>query len=269
MAAGGGGRQKTMGSPSSRKVAIVPRFRITTPEQVSFHYATAGMASRYLAWLIDESIIWAIDAALVFALAPAGETGIALIILGVFAIDFSYFTFFELRGSGQTPGKRVFGLRVISARGSQLRPIDLLIRNLLRPVDMLPFAMLTGATIAAIDKWGRRLGDLAADTIVIRDYRKALPVALANEKSRVNSFNADAALRNRVLTRVTREERDLIMDMVLRRDQLDPGVREELFSGAAAHFRSRLALPEDFGHLSDEQTVVNVALVLQEARFTI
>ena len=94
-------------------------------------------------------------------------------------------------------------------------------------------------------------------------------MALANEKSRVNSFNADAALRNRVLTRVTREERDLIMDMVLRRDQLDPGVREELFSGAAAHFRSRLALPEDFGHLSDEQTVVNVALVLQEARFTI
>ena len=175
MAAGGGGRQKTMGSPSSRKVAIVPRFRITTPEQVSFHYATAGMASRYLAWLIDESIIWAIDAALVFALAPAGETGIALIILGVFAIDFSYFTFFELRGSGQTPGKRVFGLRVISARGSQLRPIDLLIRNLLRPVDMLPFAMLTGATIAAIDKWGRRLGDLAADTIVIRDYRKRSP----------------------------------------------------------------------------------------------
>ena len=247
----------------------MPKFRITTPEQVAFHYATAGMASRYLAWLVDELIIWSIDAALVIALAQLGELGVALIILGVFVIDFSYFTFFELRWSGQTPGKRLFALRVISARGSQLRPVDLLIRNLLRPVDMLPFAMLTGATVAAIDKWGRRLGDFAADTIVIRDYRKSLPVALANEKSRVNSFNTDAGLRNRVLTRVTREERDLIMDLVLRRDQIEPAVREELFSGAAAHFRSRLALPENLGHLSDEQTVVNVALLIQEAKFTI
>jgi ParB-like chromosome segregation protein Spo0J len=133
---------------------------------------------------------------------------------------------------------------------------------------MLPFAMVVGGVVAIVDRWHRRLGDLMADTLVVRDARQILPQALGSAKARVNSFQTDAALRGRILMRVTRHERDLIMDLALRRDQIDDAIREELFAGAAAHFRNRLALPADVEHLSDEQTVVNLALLIQDSKFT-
>src|SRR5205807_2631491 len=114
---------------------------------------------------------------------------------------------------GQSPGKRLFQIRVISARGNKLHFTDVLIRNLMRPVDLLPFAMVTGGVVAFIDQWHRRLGDMLADTIVIRHVRQQLPQSLANAKTRVNSFQTDAALRSRILMRVTRDERDLILDL--------------------------------------------------------
>ena len=246
----------------------MPRFRITTPEQVAFHYTIAGLVSRCLAWLTDQFLIWAGYVVLILTFSTLGGTlGIAFIILGMFILDFSYFVCFELYWAGQSPGKRLFQIRVISARGSKLRFADVLIRNLLRPVDMLPFAMVLGGTIALIDQWHRRLGDLGADTIIIRDTRRSLPQALAGEKTRVNTFQTNAALRNRILTRITREERDLIMDLALRRDQIEPAIREQLFSQAATHFRARFALPEDLDYLSDEQTVLNLALLIQDAKF--
>ena len=94
-----------------------------------------------------------------------------------------------------------------------------------------------------------------------------MPQALANERNRLNTFHADAGIRTRVLARVTRPERDLVVDLVLRRDQMDPAVRESLFASAATHFRQRFALPADVEHLSDEQTVVNLALLMQETKF--
>ena len=106
----------------------------------------------------------------------------------------------------------------------------------------MPFGMVVGGTVACCDRWHRRLGDLVADTIVIRDVRRALPATLSTEKTRVNSFQSDAALRSRILTRVSRMERDLVMDLALRRDQMDPAIREELFGKAATHFRAR-AMP--------------------------
>ena len=111
-----------------------------------------------------------------FAFMGLGQTfGTLFIILGIFILDFSYFVYFELRWAGQSPGKRRFGIRVISTRGTQLRFTDVLIRNLMRPIDMLPFAMLMGGCTCLIDHWHRRLGDLVADTIIIRDVKKALP----------------------------------------------------------------------------------------------
>jgi uncharacterized RDD family membrane protein YckC len=247
----------------------VNRYRITTPEQVAFHYVIAGPVSRAMAWLCDQIFIIGGYIAIIFIFSMLGNgIGFALIVLGMFILDFAYFVSFELYWAGQSPGKKLFSIRVISAQGGQLRFNDVLIRNLVRPVDLLPIGMVVGGCVAMLDSWRRRLGDLAADTIVIRDAPHVLPQALASEKSRVNTFQADVALRNRILTRITRPQRDLIMDLALRRDQIDPGVREQLFGGAAAHFRKSLALPADLDHLSDEQTVMNLALILQEAKFT-
>ena len=245
------------------------KFRITTPELVSFQYVIAGLATRCLAWLVDQTLILGLYVVVIIAFASlGGGLGIALIILCIFIIDFSYFVLFELYRAGQSPGKKMFKIRVISARGGGLCFTDVLIRNLLRPIDLLPWGMVVGGAVAVADRWSRRLGDIAADTIVIRDIQDALPSALAHEKSRINSFQSDSAIRNRIFTRISRDERDLIMELTLRRDQIEPTIREELFHGAAEHFRSRLNLPSDLTHLSDEQTVINLALLIQEAKFT-
>ena len=151
------------------------RYQITTPEQVSFHYTVAGPFSRCMAWLTDQALIWAGYIAIGFAFAGlGGPVSVALILLGIFLLDFGYFVYFELRWAGQSPGKRWFGIRVISARGTQLRFADVLVRNLMRPIDMLPFAMVLGGTVSLIDRYHRRLGDLVADTIIIQDVTRAL-----------------------------------------------------------------------------------------------
>jgi uncharacterized RDD family membrane protein YckC len=245
------------------------KYQITTPEQVTFHYTVAGPFARCMAWLTDQVIIWIGYIVIVSVFAKlGGSLAIAFIVLGIFILDFSYFTWFELRWTGQTPGKRRFGIRVVSSRGAKLRFADVLTRNLMRPIDLLPFGMALGGTVCFVDRWHRRLGDTLADTIVIRDDIRELPQAIAGEKSRVNTFQIDPAVRTRILTRVSRPERDLILDLAIRRDQIDPTAREELFAQAATHFRATLALPADVDYLSDEQTVVNLAMVIQDAKFT-
>lgn len=225
--------------------------------------------SRAMAWLSDQFLIWLGYALIIWAFAGmGGPLSMALIILGIFLLDFCYFAYFEMRWAGQSPGKRWFGIRVISARGGRLKFADVLIRNLMRPIDLLPFAMVLGGTVCVIDRWHRRLGDLAAETLIIRDATAALPQTIASEKSRVNSFQADAAIRNRILTRIDRAQRDLILDLAIRRDQIEPATREALFAEAASYFRKMLGLGADQEYLSDEQTVINLALVIQSSKFT-
>lgn len=247
----------------------MPTYRLTTPEQVCFRYEIAGLVTRAMAHLADQTLLWLLRIAIAIALLKWGtELGVAIMLLGIFLLDFGYFVFFELYWAGQSPGKRMLKIRVMSSRGGRLTFADVLMRNLLRPLDSLPILMAIGGPVALIDPLRRRLGDLAADTIVVRDVRVALPTAMLEQRTRVNTFASDPAIRNRVLLRVTAQERDLILGLMLRRDELEPASREALFADAARHFRTRFALPEDMDFLSDEQTVVNLGLVIQGAKFT-
>ena len=250
----------------------MPLHRITTPEQVHFHYSVAGLATRGAAWALDQFILAAAFVCILFTAFFSGMAlGLTIVFLARFAIDFGYHTWFELRRGGQTPGKRAMGIRVISSRGGKLRFADVLTRTLFRVVDnpfLIPFVGFVGAVTALIDPLRRRLGDLAADTIVVRDVRVDLPPALLEQQSRVNTFAADAQIRQRIQARATRHERDLMLDLMLRRDHLDPDTREVLFRQAAAHFRHRYNLPGDLDYLSDEQTVLNTALVIQSTSLT-
>lgn len=244
------------------------RYVITTPEQVRFSLPIAGLASRAVAWTVDQLILWALRLVVLLELGNTGEVGVAMVLLLIFGVDFGYYVVFELMQGGRSPGKRWMALRVVSARGGRLTFADVMIRNLLRPVDTLPFAMTLGGLVAWADPLGRRLGDMAAETLVIRDVRGRVPQEGAADPRRANSFAADAALRQRVLARVSREDRDLIYDLAMRRDTLDPGVRERLFADAAALYRRKFALPEEgTAHLSDEQTVLNLAMMLRGATF--
>ena len=252
------------------------RYQLTTPDQVSFHYQVAGLVTRALAVAIDSSIMILIIAGAIWIcvqLAPISPViSIVIIFLAIFFIIVGYFIFFESVMHGQTPGKKIMRLRVMSATGGQLNVVEILIRNLVRPVDtlpafLMPAFMLVGGIAASIDRWHRRLGDMAANTLVIRDFKPHLPQSVVRHQSRHNTFYLDPVLRTRIMENISREERDLIMDLVMRRDELDLTAREELFAGAARCCARRLKLPDKLEHLSDEQMVINVALVLQDGWF--
>ncbi|MDH5678911.1 MAG: RDD family protein [Nitrospinota bacterium] len=242
------------------------RYRITTPEQVVFHYQTAGLVSRAMAWLLDQLFITIFRLVAIYALSEGGNFGYTLILLVFFILDFFYFTIFELYWAGQTPGKRYFGIRVISASGGKLGFNETFMRNLIRILDSLPGVMTLGGIVALLDPYGRRLGDMAADTLVAVDSTRPLPSESVAVAGRVNTFQEDPVIRARILNRATRDERDLIFDLTVRRDELDPEAREELFRRAGAMIRKRYNLPSDIEHLSDEQAVLNVALTLEAAR---
>ena len=243
--------------------------RITTPEQVHFHHETAGLWSRAVAWVVDQLVLLLFRIIAVWAILKGGAGASGFAVAGVlfvfFALEVGYYIGFELWWNGSSPGKRLFKLRVISARGGRLQPTDVIIRNLLRPVDLLPWGNLLGGVVAFFDPLSRRLGDMASETLVIREATRSIPEAIKKHRGRDNSYLADPAIAGRILARVTREERDTVWDLVLRRDGLDVDVREDLFARAAQLLRDRYSLPED-QHLSDEQTVLNVALVIQTAR---
>lgn len=246
--------------------ARAPLLAITTPELVTFHYETAGLASRALGNLTDMAIVFVLKIVALVALSQIWALGLALTLVSWLLLDLGYFTYYEWKWSGQTPGKRMFNIHVATMSGAKLRLEDLLLRNLLRPIDMLPLVMAVGGVAAFLDPYRRRLGDLAAGTVVVRKGRRELPAAVAGGSDRENVFWSDGAIRGRILARVTKEERDLLMELMLRRDQIDPLPRQDLFRRAADYFRKRYGLPLDVEHLSDEQVVLNIALVIRDPK---
>ncbi len=228
-------------------------------------YQLAGLFTRAMAYLIDAMIMAAfmLVVILIGLLAPS-VFGIVIILLAVFATMLGYFIFFESLWSGQTPGKRAMKIRTMDASGGRLTTSAVAIRNLVRLLDTLPTLMFLGGVVAFIDPYHRRLGDMAANTIVVRYRRTGLPGSVVRREARHNSFRGDSALCARIIARIGREERDLIMDLTLRRDQLHTPIRERMFAEMADHCRRRLGLEDSRYNLSDEQTVLNIALILQD-----
>lgn len=160
---------------------------IETPEHVRFRYHVAGPAKRALAYLID-ALIRAMILLVISVLAAVGGfagpglgsglSGISLVVL--FLLEWGYYVFFETLWSGTTPGKRALSLRVVTEDGHPLRFGDSLLRNLLRAADFLPGAYAVGLVVMGRDPRFRRLGDLAAGTIVIAEARHVVagPVRL-------------------------------------------------------------------------------------------
>ena len=136
-----------------------------TPEGVDLELRLAGPVPRAAALALD----WAIRLMLYLLLLPlAGLSGlgIGLLLLGFFLIEWFYPVWFEVR-RGATPGKRAMGLLVVHDDGTPVGPSASLIRNLLRAVDFLPLFYGAGLASMLLDRDFRRLGDLAAGTLVI------------------------------------------------------------------------------------------------------
>jgi uncharacterized membrane protein SpoIIM required for sporulation/uncharacterized RDD family membrane protein YckC len=146
---------------------------VETPEHVVLDYEIAGLGSRALAAIVDTVILIAWLIALSFMVlrfvASFGDWVIALLSVLGFLSVWGYFTFFEGLRNGQTPGKRWLGIRVVRDTGHAVTFGAAVARNLLRVADFLPPPYLIGALFVALHPRGKRLGDLVAGTVVVRD----------------------------------------------------------------------------------------------------
>ena len=147
---------------------------VATPERVSFEYQVAGLGTRGIAQILDLLILAGVLLGLLFVAIAMGQVGLdtiayLLAILGSFVIVFGYFWTCEAFWSGQTIGKRVFRLRAVGDRGEPMTFFQAGIRNVVRIVDFLPYAYGVGLVVLFINGKGKRLGDLAAGTIVVKD----------------------------------------------------------------------------------------------------
>jgi len=243
---------------------------IRTPENVTFEFELAGVASRALAWLIDVLVMFVLIATAIQVLGSfmpvAGGLAAAVILVAVFLVQWWYTALLEWLWGGQTIGKRIVGLRTLSERGVRIDFTQSVVRNLVRIVDLLPAVYLTGGVSALLDRHGRRLGDLAAGTIVVRERKTPPPSVVVPHAERYNSFVDDPSIAL-AARRITAPEREAMVSLSLRREELPLAIRRELFARLAEHLEQRLGVARP-SFFSEEKYVLNltaVALSLSEA----
>ena len=251
---------------------------IQTPENVAFGYQVAGIGSRFLASLLDTLIIILLQAAVFVAfllilrafnitLLDGGPASWIYAIFGLVAFIFywGYYIFFEMLWNGQTPGKRWTGLRVIRADGTPITLPESLIRNLARLVDILPAAYGVGIITMFIDKQSRRLGDVAAGTLVVHD-RAPITIQSLSVKRSLNLGKqglTKVSLDGFPVERLTYDDLSLIEDFLLRRDQLTH--RDSLAIQILNTLHQRLGLPaQTISRLEAEDTLVAILQAAQK-----
>jgi uncharacterized RDD family membrane protein YckC len=149
-----------------------------TPEGIALALRPAGVVARAGAFAVDLLIRGALLLVATMALAPLGRFGTGAALIFWFALEWFYPVLFELLPGGATPGKRAFGLRVTMDSGLPITPAASLLRNLLRSADFLPFGYGLGLATVLMRHDFKRLGDLAAGTLVVHVQRASLHGAL-------------------------------------------------------------------------------------------
>jgi len=241
-------------------------YEVVTTEKVTISFRVAGLGSRFLAWLVDACVILLFLVALAWpaSVLEKGWEGLgsAVFLLGLFVLLWGYFLFFEWLWFGQTPGKRLVGIRVIQKDGTGLKFFEAALRNLLRFVDGLPFFYAVGFVVAACNPRFRRLGDLVAGTMVVHLERRARAVQPLLERPAALERAQEMLVRQR-LAQLDRVQKQTILDLCLRRDQLRLRPRVQTFHAVADYLQTRLKLVrEEFQ--SDEKLVLQVAALLGE-----
>ena len=246
---------------------IVPTLSIRTPEGISFNLLLAGVVPRFLAWFIDVLGVMALMIALrylvavVSALSPFFSG--AFMVLLYFVVSIGYGILFEWFWRGQTPGKRLFRLRVMDVQGLHLQFSQIGIRNLLRAVDLLPAFYALGGLACCISHRCQRLGDLAANTIVVRYPRLNRPEVEELIGNKYNSLRDYPHLEARLRQSITPAEAALALEAVLRAKTLDAEARVEVFEDLADYYRRIVEFPPEATELiSAEQYLRNIVDVI-------
>jgi uncharacterized RDD family membrane protein YckC len=238
--------------------------KIDTPENVTFSYEVAGIGSRFLAALVDTLLLGLLQAIvigtalLIYSQLAKGnfdpssiETigqGAAWVFGALLFISFlfmwGYYIFFELFWNGQTPGKRWIGLRVIRLDGTPVGVSEVVIRNLVRTLDLLPTAYGVGVITMFINSNSRRLGDLAAGTVVVLDRRTSLNEAHIFMKTAYPTLLVNGSLpADFPLEKVTDEDVQVLESFIVRRDKL--ANHKQLATYLLGSLCNRIARPLD------------------------
>jgi uncharacterized RDD family membrane protein YckC len=181
--------------------------RIGTPEGIELTLRVAGPVPRALAWTIDLLIRGAMLFAIGIVAGLLGGFGTALMLLSMFVLEWLYPAWFEVNRAGATPGKRAMGLMVLHDDGTPIRWSAALTRNLLRALDFLPFLYFIGFCAMVSNRDFKRLGDLAANTLVVYRDGKPRPLKIPEAPPVAASVPLSAAEQRAVLDFAERSER--------------------------------------------------------------
>jgi len=250
---------------------------IHTPENVAFGYQVAGIGSRFLATLIDTLLIGVLQVVVVVTylvilnvldIDPSGSASAwvaAIMGIIIFIFYWGYYILFEIFWNGQTPGKRWTSLRVIRTDGTPVTLSESLIRNLIRIVDFLPAMYGVGVITMFIDKQSRRLGDIAAGSLVVHD-RAPISIQSLSIKRSINFSRqglTKVSLEGFPIERLSNDDLNLIEDFLSRRDQLTH--RDQLAVQILTTIQSRLGLPQPaINRLEAEDTLVAIMQEIQK-----
>jgi uncharacterized RDD family membrane protein YckC len=233
---------------------------IETPEHIELQFKVAGIGTRFVAYLIDRLI----QAGLIFTLFllavsvlfvtgqffslvglvqgvkdAFGQWIIAAAFLLYGLISIGYFILFEYVWSGSTPGKRSQNIRVIRADGGPISFLDAAIRNILRVLDILADVYPLGLIVMFIDSRNRRLGDMAAGTMVVAESLTKIP---ASRDISDRPGGDDQELRS-VIARMTTEDYQLLTKFLARRETMEPEHRDELVDEIVMRIFGSAAVP--------------------------
>jgi uncharacterized RDD family membrane protein YckC len=239
--------------------------RVSTAEHVRVSYPIAGIGNRFVAAFIDAglqalilaSYLVAIFMVTQFDFFPQTETAVsiylALAVLGLFLLVWGYHVAFEALWNGQTPGKRLVGIRVIGDDGAPVSTFAVVVRNLVRIIDFLPFPYAIGALVMLISPKGQRLGDLVAGTIVVK--------ARAERDFQALRTHAAALTAPLTVRALPGEAQRIVREFALREASLSGAARSALARSLAQ--RIRPFVPEAPEHPDDVSFLRAVAASLR------
>lgn len=159
---------------------------VQTPEGVDIHLRLAGIWPRSVAWLIDLLIRAVIYIVMSIIGSLMGELGTGLVLIVIFLIEWFYPVVYEVLNDGMTPGKKSLGIQVLNSDGTPVGWSASMLRNILRTVDILPFFYGVGFLTMILNNRFQRLGDLAADTVVVY-HSRAMKLPEIPERTAIKS----------------------------------------------------------------------------------
>ena len=151
-------------------------FVMQTPEGIEYTLFPAGLPVRICAWGIDCLIKGIVLFGLVLLFSIVFNIfGVWFFFIMNFALDWFYYIVFEMIWNGQSPGKRIMGLRVVGSDGTPVTAGASFLRNLMRFADGFFYLYLPALICMVVSPGFRRIGDWAGDTLVVYTSRSRLP----------------------------------------------------------------------------------------------